>query len=121
MLSAPNIGRKGNQGPRLSRPDGLADVKEPPSPDGQMINAHELPQAMIEMVQKMAVQQNEMLKNSQWVGRQFAESARAIHYGESPDRLIHGEASPQEAEALAAEGVSVAQLPFPCIPPEAKN
>lgn len=121
MLSAPNVGRKGNQAPRLAQPNGLAKGAEPPLPDGQMINAPELPQAMIAMVQKMATQQSEMLKDSQWVGRKFAETARSIHYGESPDRLIHGEASPQEAEALAEEGVSVAQLPFPCIPPEAKN
>jgi hypothetical protein len=120
MLSAPNIGRKGNQPLRSSGPSvvGAADA---PSADGQMTNAPILPPAMVEVMQKMATLQSEMLKDSKWVGRQFAETARAIHYGESEDRLIHGEASPQEAEALAEEGVSVAPLPFPFIPPEAKN
>ena len=120
MLSAPNIARKGNQALRSSKVP-VADTPDTPEQNGQMTNAAVPPPAMIEMIEKMATLQSEMLKNSQWVGRQFAETARAIHYGESDDRLIHGEASPQEAEALAEEGVSVAMLPFPFIPPEAKN
>lgn len=120
MLSAPNIGRKGNQPSRSSRQP-VAETADAPSADGHMTNAPVLPPALAEMMQKMATLQSEILKESQWVGRKFAETARAIHYGESEDRLIHGEASPQEAEALAEEGVSVAPLPFPFIPPEAKN
>ena len=46
------------------------------------MNAPTLPPAMVEMMQKLAVAQSEMLKESQWVGRDFAETARAIHYGE---------------------------------------
>jgi hypothetical protein len=76
---------------------------------------------MIEMMQKLANAQSEMLKASDWVGREFAETARAIHYGEEADRLIHGETSRDEAEALADEGIAVAALPFPVIAPAAKN
>lgn len=122
LLSVPNIGRKGNQPARqvetiAAEPKAVLDAPV----SGPVVNMAALPQAMVEIVQKMAEKQAEVLKSSQWVGRQFAEAARAIHYGESDDRMIHGEASPQEAEALADEGVSVAQLPFPFIPPEAKN
>jgi hypothetical protein len=85
------------------------------------MNAPALPPAMVEMMHKLAAAQTEMLKASQWVGREFAETARAIHYGEEGDRLIHGETSADEAEALAEEGISVAPLPFPVIPPAAKN
>jgi hypothetical protein len=116
-LSVPNIGRKGN---RASVPVAIQRV-EPAPVSGEVVNTPALPPAMMEMMQKMASAQTEMLKNSQWVGREFAETARAIHYGESDDRLIHGETSPDEAEALAEEGISVAPLPFPFIPPEAKN
>jgi len=121
MLSVPNIGRKGNQPTRAVEavPETMA-VEEAPA-NTPVVNMPALPQAMIEIVQKMAEKQAEVLKSSQWVGRQFAETARAIHYGETDDRMIHGEASAQEAEALAEEGVSVAPLPFPFIPPEAKN
>ena len=121
MLSVPNIGRKGNQPTRAvdAIPETMA-VEEIPA-NTPVVNMPALPQAMIEIVQKMAEKQAEVLKSSQWVGRQFAETARAIHYGETDGRMIHGEASAQEAEALAEEGVSVAPLPFPFIPPEAKN
>ncbi len=121
MLSVPNVGRKGNQaGVVASVPAVVGHAEETPV-SGEAINTPALPPAMMEMMQKIASAQSEMLKNSQWVGREFAETARAIHYGESDDRLIHGETSPDEAETLAEEGISVAPLPFPFIPPEAKN
>jgi hypothetical protein len=119
MLSAPNIGRKGNQSPA---PKAASSEQETASTNQiEVANTAPMPAAMIEIMQKMASVQTEMLKNSDWVGRQFAEEARAIHYGETDDRLIHGETSPAEAEALAEEGIAVAALPFPVIPPQAKN
>lgn len=51
-------------------------------------------------------------ENSDYVGEDFAAEARAIHEGRAPDRLIHGEANPEEARALIADGVPVAPLPF---------
>lgn len=122
MLSVPNIGRKGNRQVQQTQPTSAeTPLSEIALARGQMVNAPVSPQAMAEIVKKVAAAQAEMLENSQWVGRQFAETARAIHYGESDDRLIHGEASRQEAEALAEEGVAVAPLLIPFIPPEAKN
>ena len=44
-----------------------------------------------------------------------------MHYGEQASGSIHGEVAPAEAKALMEEGVPVAPLPFPVIPPEAKN
>lgn len=116
-LSVPNVGRKGNQIAPVAT--AVAAVTEPVS--GEVMNTPTLPPAMVEMMQKLAAAQTEMLKASQWVGREFAETARAIHYGEEGERLIHGETSIDEAEALAEEGISVAPLPFPVIPPTAKN
>lgn len=51
-------------------------------------------------------------KNSTYVGGNFAREARAIHLGEAPERMIHGEAKPDEAKALIEEGVPVAPLPI---------
>lgn len=116
-LSVPNVGRKGNQ--NVSSQAQPSVTAAPAS--GEVTNAPVLPPAMVEMMQKLATAQTEMLKDSQWVGREFAETARAIHYGEESDRLIHGETSPDEAQALAEEGLAIAALPFPVIPPEAKN
>ena len=50
-------------------------------------------------------------ENADYVGPQFAEEARKIHYGETPDRHIYGEATPKEAQELVEEGVDVAPLP----------
>ncbi len=50
-------------------------------------------------------------ENADYVGPNFAEEARKIHYGETPDRHIYGEATPREARELVEEGVDVAPLP----------
>jgi hypothetical protein len=55
---------------------------------------------------------------SEYVGRNFAEEARRIHYGDSPERSIYGEASPPEVKGLAEEGISA--FPLPSLP-EDKN
>jgi hypothetical protein len=51
-------------------------------------------------------------KNFEHVGDKFAEEARKIHYGETKHRDIYGEASPEDAEALAEEGVEIARIPW---------
>jgi hypothetical protein len=47
------------------------------------------------------------------VGSKFAEVARQMHYGESEERSIRGQTTPQEAVALIEEGIEVMPLPFP--------
>jgi hypothetical protein len=49
--------------------------------------------------------------NAEYVGPKFPEEARKIHYGESEERHIYGEASLQDARELIEEGVDVAPLP----------
>ena len=50
-------------------------------------------------------------ENADYVGSRFAEEARKIHYNETPSRSIYGEATPDDARALAEEGVSFDPLP----------
>jgi hypothetical protein len=50
-------------------------------------------------------------ENADYVGPSFAEEARKIHYGETAERHIYGEATAQEARELIEEGVDVAPLP----------
>ena len=50
-------------------------------------------------------------ENADYVGPKFAEEARRIHYGETPERHIYGEATHKEAKELIEEGVDVAPLP----------
>ena len=52
-------------------------------------------------------------KNFDYVGDRFSEEARRIHYGETKERGIYGEATGKEVKELAAEGVRVGPLPGP--------
>ncbi len=54
-----------------------------------------------------------IVANTEDVGERFAEEARRIHYGESPQRGIRGKASQAETESLTEEGISVMQLSLP--------
>ena len=47
-----------------------------------------------------------------YVGPQFAEEARRIHYGESDPRGIYGEASPDESRELVEEGIKIGRIPW---------
>jgi len=53
-----------------------------------------------------------LTENSEYVGVRFAAEARRIHEGTAPERMIHGEARPEEARKLIEEGFPVAPLPF---------
>src|SRR5271170_400777 len=47
-----------------------------------------------------------------YVGERFAEEARRIHYGETEQRGIYGEASDEQAKALDDEGIEVKKIPW---------
>ena len=51
-------------------------------------------------------------ENCDYVGENFAEEARKIHYGESDKRGIYGESTAQEARELAEEGIEFGQIPW---------
>jgi hypothetical protein len=50
--------------------------------------------------------------NCDYVGDNFPEEARKIHYGETEARGIYGEATDQEHQELVDEGVEVARVPW---------
>ncbi len=52
-------------------------------------------------------------RNADYVGRDFAREARAIHTGDAEARPIYGEATGADAKKLVEDGVPVAPLPFP--------
>ena len=66
------------------------------------------PQKLRRMMQKLT---DHVEQNFDYVGDGFAEEARKIHYGETAEREIYGETTPQEAHDLLQEGVPVAPLP----------
>ena len=73
------------------------------------------------LLAKVAALQAEMLRGSRWVGDEFAETARAIHGGEIEPEPVHGNATVEQAKALVDEGVPVAPLPLPVVPPSQVN
>jgi hypothetical protein len=69
--------------------------------------------AMKAMLAKLAELQKSMTDSSEYVGRRFAEEARAMHHGETDTRGIYGETSAAEAAALRDEGIPALPLLFP--------
>ena len=104
---APNVGAKGNS---------RSVVPVAPSSD-----APPSPQALKAALMALAKAQAQTLEKSQWVGRAFADTARAMHEGEVAAAPIHGETTLAEAKALVEDGVPVAALPLPVVPPDAVN
>jgi hypothetical protein len=118
-LMAPRIARKGNQLPEPVRPQVTQPAPSAPAP-AAMTSAPLPPQAMA-LMHKLATMQAEALKSSRFVGKTFAEDARAMHYGEREPETIHGQTTAAQAQELLEEGIAVAPLPFPIVPPEEAN
>lgn len=118
-VMAPRVGRKGNQQPD-SAPSSLPAPPPPPA-SVPMTNDGPSPDQIKAMATALAKAQREMLKDSRWVGTDFAEKARAMHLGETERASIHGQTTVEEARALLDEGIAVAPLPFPVVPPEQEN
>lgn len=117
-IMAPRIGRKGNQLPAPVRSEKAQPDQEAPSAP---VVSTPMPPAAVALMQKLATIQAEALKSSRYVGESFAEDARAMHYGERDVETIHGQATIAEAKELLEEGIALAPLPFPVVPPEQAN
>jgi hypothetical protein len=92
MLSAPRL----NLG--AAQPESRQEVVNTPDASMQA--------AWLKMVRHV-------MANTEDVGERFPEEARKIHYGESEERGIRGQASPEQTEALLEEGIGVLPLPIP--------
>ncbi len=112
---APAVGKKGNQ--RSEQPA----VAQPSAPHARSMSNVPVTPEVEQALVKLAEAQKAALKDSKWVGKSFAEDARAMHYGERDAEAIHGEASLEEAQKLVDEGIDVAPLPFPVAPPKSLN
>lgn len=54
-----------------------------------------------------------VMANTEDVGERFADEARAMHYGDTEQRSIRGQASREEAIELLEEGIEVMPLLLP--------
>jgi hypothetical protein len=96
QLMAPGIPSKSNRKSDAAPTQMLAKPMDPRA------------QAMMQMMRDFRAH---VEKNSENVGNKFAEEARKIHYKETEERGIYGNATPDEADALLEEGIEVARLP----------
>lgn len=64
------------------------------------------------LMQQLRELRRKVEESSDYVGDKFAEEARKIHYDEAEKRSIHGEATDDEARALAEEGIEFARIPW---------
>ena len=65
-----------------------------------------------ESEQALTALRKHVAENADYVGDNFAEEARSMYLGATPERAIYGEANGAEAKALIEDGVPVAPLPF---------
>jgi hypothetical protein len=104
-LMAPSISRKGS-----TRQRGDVEIlpPAPPSPPAETA-ATGLPDQVRAVLQRIRA---EVERTSDYVGPAFADEARRIHRGETDKRNIYGESTPEQAEALADEGIEIARIPW---------
>ncbi len=84
-------------------------------------SANALPARLVEAMKALARVQAETIKDSTWVGEEFASQSREMHYGERDEALIHGRATAEEAQELLEEGIAIAPLLIPVAPPDELN
>jgi hypothetical protein len=118
LIACPHCGsakvEKAIMAPRLA---GARKRATPAEPQGPATAPGKAPVAMLspqeqEIRGKLKELREHLTKNADHVGPKFPEEARKMHYGETEHRSIYGEASPDEAKALAEEGIEFHPLPI---------
>jgi len=99
---------KAPMAPRIAKSREAVPVQNTPAPPQGQLN----PEQMRMVMTKIAELNKHIADTCDYVGKDFAEEARKIHYGEVEHREIYGEASPNEAEELREEGIAVASVPW---------
>ncbi len=125
-LMAPNVRTKKAKTPALPS----APIETPGEAGGRQEKAEATPMAtsapsdasepakapysekVVEVMTMLRKAQTFIEKNFDPVGKKFAEEARKMHHGEAEKRGIFGEATAEETEALAEEGIEVNQIPW---------
>ncbi len=133
LVTCPHCGsakvEKAIMAPRLAASkNGARPIEAPaeavaPAPAPAAPPAAPAPVAMLsprerEFRAKLKELRDHLTENAENVGSKFPDQARKMHYGEIEHRSIYGEATPDEAKALAEEGIEFHPLP---VLPEDRN
>jgi hypothetical protein len=112
MLSAPRLNLRGSRSETegaSNKDNGEVQATESPSMAPSPVAA---PGA--DMEARLLKAMRAVLANSEDVGDRFADQARAMHHGETEQRSIRGQTTPDVAMELMEEGIAV--VPLPSIP-----
>ncbi|MCR8961515.1 DUF1178 family protein [Variovorax sp. S2] len=97
--------------PRLNLGNAKAPAETAASPAPAALSAQVPAESSPEARWMRAVR--EVLAKTEDVGDRFADEARKMHYGETEERGIRGQATREQTEALLDEGIPVMPLPIP--------
>lgn len=105
---------KAPMAPRVIRGRGEPAAAAEPQGDNPEKGGRDRAEALArQIIEALGELRDDVEKTCEDVGENFAEEARAIHYGEADQRGIYGKATQQETEALAEEGIEFHRLPLP--------
>jgi hypothetical protein len=95
------------------RPSAKVRTSREPAPGAATgtIPAHSLQNVSTHSPSDFLLKLREMVQATENVGERFPEEARKIHYRETPPRPIRGQASSEDVESLAEEGIDLTLLP----------
>ncbi|MEY3639565.1 MAG: hypothetical protein RIR68_2698 [Pseudomonadota bacterium] len=103
-----------SSGPGSGSSSATANVPTAPTAEAVASSLAQVHPEAAEMVQEAWMKMvKHVMANTEDVGQNFAEEARKIHYGESEERNIRGQASVEETKDLLEEGIDVLPLPVP--------
>jgi hypothetical protein len=112
QLTAPRLNLSTSRGERdVSLPKGEVTAPSAASTPAPAQEVTSMSPAQVQAAWLQAVQH--VMANTEDVGQRFAEEARKMHYGESEERGIRGQATPEQTRDLLEEGISVMPLPIP--------
>ena len=86
----------------------------PPAPVSRPVSGEDAKRihVMGKIREAMVEMRRHVEKNADYVGPKFADEARKIHYGETRERSIYGEATDAESDALRDEGIEFGRIPW---------
>nr|WP_294529746.1 DUF1178 family protein [uncultured Rhodopila sp.] len=114
-LMAPAVSRRAAPPVLVEPPQPPAAAASPPAEAPVAVPAEvkmaggRIPAQIVAVLQRIRA---EVEKNCDYVGADFADEARKIHNGETEPRSIYGEATEEDAESLAEDGIDIGRIPW---------
>ena len=115
-LMAPNLASPKTRKTDLAEQQPSAQPEPQPQPQAPQHASAALPPAaarkMQELMSEIRALRTKIREECRYVGNDFADEARKIHYGEVEPEGIYGQATAEEREALDEEGIKIMDMPW---------